>query len=68
MGLNIQVLAFKVHETLAEKTNGDIKLCGHCRLQLLEKIIGPVFGMIGNTMVDSFSRRAREIYGETRLD
>ena len=34
----------------------------------LEKIIGPVFGMIGNTMVDSFSRRAREIYGETRLD
>jgi len=29
----------------------------------LEKLVGPVFGMIGNTMVDSFSQRARELYG-----
>lgn len=29
----------------------------------LEKLVGPVFGMIGNTMVDSFSQRARDLYG-----
>ena len=29
----------------------------------LEKIVGPVFGMIGNTMVDSFHQRAKELYG-----
>ena len=29
----------------------------------LEKIVGPVFGMIGNTMVDSFHERAKELYG-----
>ena len=30
---------------------------------ILEQIIGPVFGMIANTMVDSFSKRAEAIYG-----
>jgi ribosome-associated toxin RatA of RatAB toxin-antitoxin module len=29
----------------------------------LEKIIGPVFTMIANTFVDSFVKRARQIYG-----
>ena len=29
----------------------------------LEKIVGPVFGMIGNTMVDSFHQRAKSLYG-----
>jgi ribosome-associated toxin RatA of RatAB toxin-antitoxin module len=30
---------------------------------ILEQIIGPVFGMIANTMVDSFSKRAEVVYG-----
>ena len=28
----------------------------------LEKIVGPVFGMIGNTMVDCFHQRAKNLY------
>lgn len=28
----------------------------------LEKIVGPVFGMIGNSMVDSFHKRAKTLY------
>lgn len=28
----------------------------------LEKIVGPVFGVIGNTMVDSFRQRAKSLY------
>ena len=28
----------------------------------LEKIVGPVFGMIGNTMVESFQQRAKQLY------
>lgn len=31
--------------------------------KILEKLVGPVFGMIGNTMVDSFHKRARTLYG-----
>ena len=31
--------------------------------RLLEKLVGPVFGMIGNTMVDSFHSRAKALYG-----
>jgi ribosome-associated toxin RatA of RatAB toxin-antitoxin module len=30
---------------------------------LLEQIVGPVFGMIANTMVDSFCKRAEVLYG-----
>jgi ribosome-associated toxin RatA of RatAB toxin-antitoxin module len=30
---------------------------------LLEKIIGPVFGMIASTFVDSFVKRADQLYG-----
>lgn len=30
---------------------------------ILEQIIGPVFGMIASTMVDSFSKRAEAVYG-----
>ncbi len=29
----------------------------------LEKLVGPVFGMIGNTMVGSFQQRAKQLYG-----
>ena len=29
---------------------------------ILEQIVGPVFGMIANTMVDSFCKRAEAIY------
>lgn len=31
--------------------------------RLLESIIGPVFGMIANSMVDSFCKRAETVYG-----
>lgn len=30
---------------------------------LLERLIGPVFGMIANSMVDSFCKRAETVYG-----
>ncbi|MDL2358556.1 MAG: type II toxin-antitoxin system RatA family toxin [Pseudomonadota bacterium] len=30
---------------------------------LLEQVIGPVFGMIANSMVDSFCKRADAVYG-----
>jgi ribosome-associated toxin RatA of RatAB toxin-antitoxin module len=30
---------------------------------ILEQLVGPVFGMIANTMVDSFCKRAEVIYG-----
>lgn len=31
--------------------------------RLLESLIGPVFGMIANSMVDSFCKRAETVYG-----
>jgi len=31
---------------------------------LLDKLIGPVFGMIANTFVNSFVTRANDLYGE----
>jgi len=31
---------------------------------LLEKIVGPVFGMVTNGLVDAFVRRAETVYGE----
>ena len=31
---------------------------------LLEKVLGPVFGMLTNNMVDAFVRRAEQVYGE----
>ena len=31
--------------------------------KLLDKLIGPVFGMIANSFVDSFCRRAEVVYG-----
>jgi ribosome-associated toxin RatA of RatAB toxin-antitoxin module len=30
---------------------------------ILEQIVGPVFGMIANSMVDSFCKRAEVVYG-----
>lgn len=30
---------------------------------LLDRLIGPVFGMIANSMVDSFCKRAETVYG-----
>ncbi|MES2298227.1 MAG: type II toxin-antitoxin system RatA family toxin [Pseudomonadota bacterium] len=32
--------------------------------RVLEQLIGPVFGMIANSMVDSFCRRAEAVYGK----
>lgn len=31
---------------------------------LLEKVLGPVFGVVTNSLVDAFVRRAEQIYGE----
>jgi ribosome-associated toxin RatA of RatAB toxin-antitoxin module len=31
---------------------------------LLEKVLGPVFGMLTNNMVDAFVRRAEQVYGD----
>ncbi|SFV16193.1 type II toxin-antitoxin system RatA family toxin [Pseudoduganella namucuonensis] len=31
--------------------------------RILEQVIGPVFGMIANSMVDSFCKRAETVYG-----
>jgi ribosome-associated toxin RatA of RatAB toxin-antitoxin module len=31
---------------------------------LIEKVVGPVFGHIANTLVDAFVERAEKIYGE----
>lgn len=31
--------------------------------RMLEQLIGPVFGMIANSMVDSFCKRAETVYG-----
>lgn len=31
---------------------------------LLEKVLGPVFGVVTNNMVDAFVRRAEQVYGE----
>jgi ribosome-associated toxin RatA of RatAB toxin-antitoxin module len=31
---------------------------------LLEKVLGPVFGMLTNNMVDAFVHRAEQVYGE----
>jgi ribosome-associated toxin RatA of RatAB toxin-antitoxin module len=31
--------------------------------RLLEKLVGPVFGYISNSMVDAFVKRARSVYG-----
>ena len=30
---------------------------------ILAQLVGPVFGMIANSMVDSFSKRAEAVYG-----
>jgi ribosome-associated toxin RatA of RatAB toxin-antitoxin module len=31
--------------------------------RLLEQVVGPVFGIIANSMVDSFCKRADTVYG-----
>jgi len=31
--------------------------------KLLDKLIGPVFGMIANSFVESFCKRAEAVYG-----
>ncbi|OYY93975.1 MAG: ubiquinone-binding protein [Hydrogenophilales bacterium 28-61-23] len=31
---------------------------------LLERVLGPVFGILTNNMVDAFVRRAEQVYGE----
>jgi ribosome-associated toxin RatA of RatAB toxin-antitoxin module len=34
---------------------------------LLDKLVGPVFGIIANSMVDSFCKRAETVYGNAPL-
>ncbi|KQN69248.1 cyclase [Duganella sp. Leaf61] len=34
---------------------------------ILDKLVGPVFGMIANSMVDSFCKRAETVYGNSPL-
>ena len=31
--------------------------------RLLEKLVGPVFGYVANSMVDAFVKRAQSVYG-----
>jgi ribosome-associated toxin RatA of RatAB toxin-antitoxin module len=33
--------------------------------RLLEKLVGPVFGYIANSMVDAFVKRADSVYGQS---
>ncbi len=35
--------------------------------KVAEKVLGPVFRMIADTMVDSFSKRADQVYGDKQL-
>jgi ribosome-associated toxin RatA of RatAB toxin-antitoxin module len=34
--------------------------------RILEKLVGPVFNHIANTLVDAFAKRAEQIYGRNR--
>jgi ribosome-associated toxin RatA of RatAB toxin-antitoxin module len=34
---------------------------------LLDKLVGPVFGIIANSMVDSFCKRAETVYGNSPI-
>ena len=45
----MQASTFRLHYEFASK--------------LLEKLVGPVFGYIANTMVDAFVKRAEQLYG-----
>jgi ribosome-associated toxin RatA of RatAB toxin-antitoxin module len=35
--------------------------------KMLEKLIGPVFSQIANTLVDAFVKRAAQVYGVTNV-
>ena len=50
MRLDIQVLAFNVQKTLAQKTNGFVKLCSGCGLQFAEKLSSPGMNMPGKKL------------------
>jgi ribosome-associated toxin RatA of RatAB toxin-antitoxin module len=41
----------------------DFRLHYEFASKLLEKLVGPVFGYIANTMVDAFVKRAEKLYG-----
>jgi ribosome-associated toxin RatA of RatAB toxin-antitoxin module len=41
----------------------DFELSYEFSSNLLEKVLGPVFGMVTNSMVDAFVHRAESIYG-----
>ncbi len=41
----------------------DLKLRYEFSSRLLEKLIGPVFDHIANTLVDAFARRAEQVHG-----
>ena len=41
----------------------DFRLHYEIASRILDKLIGPVFGHIANTLVDAFIRRAEQVYG-----
>ena len=61
----------EVHEALYEEVG--LWLGAGCKVELslryefssllLEKLVGPVFGFIANSMVDAFVKRAQQLYG-----
>jgi ribosome-associated toxin RatA of RatAB toxin-antitoxin module len=47
----------------ADACKVEFELAYEFATHLLEKIVGPVFGHIANTLIDAFVRRAEAIYG-----
>ncbi|MTV38391.1 type II toxin-antitoxin system RatA family toxin [Duganella radicis] len=50
-------------ELRADACKIDLDLHYEFSSALLAKLVGPVFGMIANSMVDSFCKRAETVYG-----
>ena len=48
----------------ADACKVEFELAYEFATHLLEKIVGPVFGHIANTLIDAFVRRAEAVYGE----
>jgi ribosome-associated toxin RatA of RatAB toxin-antitoxin module len=47
----------------ADACKVEFELAYEFTTHLLEKIVGPVFGHIANTLIDAFVRRAEAVYG-----
>lgn len=57
-----------VFKSLAENAcKIDFQLSYEFSSTLFEKIIGPVFGQISNTLVEAFVKRADEVYGVSNV-